>query len=162
MDLALRQIPVAYDPTATVRPDRRSTGSSVHGLTIRQIGVPLDKSRHLHLNRLCQKTPRAKAIKKAPRNPFFRLNLANACHALGDLDKAAAAKPRGAIVTRGGYRHRARRAPSAGVAQLVERVICNHEVAGSNPAAGTMVLKAFRFGPIGTPPPPHFQRRITP
>ncbi len=29
----------------------------------------------------------------------------------------------------------------AGVAQLVERVICNHEVAGSIPAAGTMVFK---------------------
>ncbi len=47
MDLALRQIPVAYDLTAT--------------RLIRQIGVPLDKSRHLHLNCLCQKTPRAKA-----------------------------------------------------------------------------------------------------
>ncbi len=33
----------------------------------------------------------AKAIKKAPRNPAFRLNLANACQALGHLDKAAAA-----------------------------------------------------------------------
>ncbi len=61
LDLALRQIPVAYDPTAAVRPDRRATGSSVHGLTIRQIAVPLDESRHLHLNRLRQKTPRAKA-----------------------------------------------------------------------------------------------------
>ena len=61
LDRALRQIPVAYDPTVTVRPDRRSTGSSVHGLTIRQIGVPLDENRHLHLNRLRQKTPRAKA-----------------------------------------------------------------------------------------------------
>ncbi len=47
LDLALRQIPVAHDPTAT----RRN----------RQIGVPLDESRHLHLNRLRQKTPRAKA-----------------------------------------------------------------------------------------------------
>ena len=28
---------------------------------IRQIGVHLDESRHLHLNRLRQKTPRAKA-----------------------------------------------------------------------------------------------------
>jgi hypothetical protein len=28
---------------------------------IRQIRVPLDKSRHFHLNRLRQKTPRAKA-----------------------------------------------------------------------------------------------------
>ncbi len=47
LDLALRQIPVPYDPP----PARR----------IRQIGVPLDESRHLHLNRLCQKTLRAKA-----------------------------------------------------------------------------------------------------
>ncbi len=47
LDLALRQIPVANDPPATRR--------------IRQIGVPLDESRHLHLNRLRQKTPRAKA-----------------------------------------------------------------------------------------------------
>jgi hypothetical protein len=29
--------------------------------------------------------------------------------------------------------------PSAGLAQLVERVICNHEVAGSTPAAGTIL-----------------------
>ena len=28
---------------------------------IRQIGVPLDESRHLQFNRLCQKTPRDKA-----------------------------------------------------------------------------------------------------
>jgi hypothetical protein len=40
-------MPVAYDPPAA-------------GL-IRQIGVPLDENRHLHLNRLRQKTPRAKA-----------------------------------------------------------------------------------------------------
>ncbi len=37
LNLALRQIPVAYDPTAT--------------RLIRQIGVPLDEIRHLHLKR---------------------------------------------------------------------------------------------------------------
>ena len=46
-DLALRQIPVTYDPSPA-RP-------------VRQIGVHLDESRHLHLNRPRQKTPRAKA-----------------------------------------------------------------------------------------------------
>jgi hypothetical protein len=38
---------MVYDPTAP-------------GL-IRQIRVHLDERRHLHLNRLCQKTPRANA-----------------------------------------------------------------------------------------------------
>ena len=28
--------------------------------------------------------------------------------------------------------------PGAGIAQLVERLICNQDVAGSNPAAGTI------------------------
>jgi len=47
LDLTLRQMPVAYDPPSAGR--------------IPQIGVYLDESRHLHLNRLSQKTPRAKA-----------------------------------------------------------------------------------------------------
>ena len=33
--------------------------------------------------------------------------------------------------------------PRAGLAQLVERVICNHEVAGSIPAAGTIFYNYF-------------------
>jgi hypothetical protein len=46
-NFALRQIPVANNP-----PPAR---------LIRQIRVHLDESRHLHFNRLRQKTPRAKA-----------------------------------------------------------------------------------------------------
>lgn len=36
--------------------------------------------------------------------------------------------------------------PSAGIAQLVEHVICNLGVAGSNPAAGTTSQKSAVFG----------------
>src|SRR5690625_3545135 len=32
--------------------------------------------------------------------------------------------------------------PSAGIAQLVERMICNHEVGGSSPSAGTISISA--------------------
>jgi hypothetical protein len=47
LDITLRKIPVANNP-----PPAR---------LIRQIGVHLDESRPLHLNRLCPKTPCAKA-----------------------------------------------------------------------------------------------------
>ncbi len=49
--------------TTRRRPFGRTEGplDLVHGLTIRQIGVSLDESRHLHLNRLRQKTPCAQA-----------------------------------------------------------------------------------------------------
>jgi hypothetical protein len=36
----------------------------------------------------------------------------------------------------------------AGIAQLVEQLICNHQVVGSNPAAGTNHCKDLRLGSV--------------
>lgn len=49
--------------------------------------------------------------------------------------------------------------PWAGIAQLVERVICNHDVGGSNPSAGTisfsktLVLPGWSGEPFGPAAP---------